>query len=214
MKNETVLKEGKWVWPKSDQNSWEFQNGQSDLSQHILPYVKNKNIMIQAGGNCGFILSTFIDHFKTVYTFEPDPINFYCLNQNVTSPHVFKIQACLGETQETVNIQHLERDGRPHDTGGVHVSGLGTTPTIIIDDLNLPGCDLIQLDIEGYELKALKGATETIKKYKPVICVELCESWLNRYENTSEDIYNFLHSLNYKLVDSEGVDKIFIYNEL
>ena len=88
------------------------------------------------------------------------------------------------------------------------------TPTIIIDNLNLPGCDLIQLDIEGYELKALKGAIETIKKYKPVICVELCESWLNRYENTSEDIYNFLHSLNYKLVDSEGVDKIFMYNEL
>ena len=57
-------------------------------------------------------------------------------------------------------------------------------------------------------------AIKTIEKYKPAICVELCENWLNRYENTSEDIYNFLHSLNYKLVDSEGVDKIFIYNEL
>jgi len=214
MKNETVIKEGGWVWPKSDQNSWEVQNEHLGLAQHVLPYVKNKNIMIQAGGNCGFILSTFINHFTNVYTFEPDPINFYCLNQNVTSPHVFKMQACLGENKETVNVQPLVREGRLHDIGGVHVSGLGATPTIIIDDLNLPGCDLIQLDIEGYELKALKGATKTIETYKPVICVELCENWLNRYKNTPEEVYNFLQSLNYKLVDSEGVDNIFVYNEL
>ena len=214
MKNQVVVKDGGWIWPKIDENSWEGQNKHSNLAQHVLPYVTNRDVMIQAGGNCGFILSTFINHFKNVYTFEPDPVNFYCLNQNVTSPHVFKMQACLGESKETVNVQQLIREGRLHDIGGVHVSGVGATPTIVIDDLNLAGCGLIQLDIEGYEFKALKGAIKTIKKYKPVICVELCEKWLNRYENTPEDVYNLLQNLNYKLVDSEGVDKIFIYNEL
>jgi FkbM family methyltransferase len=214
MKNQVTLKDNKWVWPIIDENSWPGQNEHVDLVNHILPYVKDKNIMIQAGGNCGFILSTFVEHFKTIYTFEPDPVNFYCLNQNVTAPHVFKMQACLGENNETVNVQQLIRTGRLHDIGGVHVNGVGSTPTVIIDNLNLPGCDLIQLDVEGYELKALSGAIETIKKYKPIICVELCEKWLNRYENTSDDVYSLLHSLNYKLVDGEGVDKIFIYNEL
>jgi FkbM family methyltransferase len=214
MKDLTVIKDNKWVWPANDENSWKGQNEHTELVHHILPYVRNKNIMIQAGGNCGFILSTFIKHFNHIYTFEPDPVNFYCLNQNVTSPNVFKMQACLGEIEETVNVQQLVREDRPHDIGGVHVSGLGATPTIIIDNLNLPGCDLLQLDVEGYELKALKGATQTIKKYKPVICVELCEKWLNRYNNTSDDVYNLLQSFNYKLVDSEGVDKIFISNEL
>lgn len=214
MKTLTTIKDKKWVWPAIDQNSWEAQNEHVGLVNHILPYVTNKNIMIQAGGNCGFILSTFVDHFKTIYTFEPDPVNFYCLNQNVTAQHVFKMQACLGKTKETVNVKQLIREDRPHDTGGVHVHGSGLTPTIVIDELNLTGCDLIQLDIEGYELNALMGAIETIKKYKPVICVELCEKWLNRYDNTSDDVYDFLTSLNYKLIDNEGVDKIFISNEL
>ena len=170
--------------------------------------------MVQAGGNCGFLLSTFTSHFNIIYTFEPDPINFYCLNQNVTSTNVIKMQCCLGNELNTVNVSQLIRPERLHDTGGVHVNGTGFIPTIILDNLNLPDCNLIQLDVEGYEFNALLGAIETIKKFKPVLCIEFCEKWLNRYNTNSENILNLLNKLNYKLVTSYGVDKIFISNEL
>lgn len=210
MKNEVVVKEGGWIWPKSDESSWEGQNEYNNLAQYILPYVSNRDVMIQAGGNCGFILSTFVNHFNTIYTFEPDPINFYCLNQNVTSPNVFKIQCCLGKESTPVNTQQLDRPGRLRDTGGVHVEGQGATLTIVIDSLNLPACDLIQLDVEGYELNALLGAVNTIKKYKPVLCIEFCEKWLNRYETTSDNIETLLTELGYKYVELHGADRIYI----
>jgi len=164
MKNQVIIKEEKYMWPAYDENSWESQNQFKDLHSHILPYVKNKNIMIQAGGNCGFMLDHFVEHFNVIYTFEPDPVNFYCLNQNITSPKVIKMQCCLGNNTNPVAVQQLIRPDRPNDTGGVHVNGEGFIPTIKIDNLNLPGCDLIQLDIEGYELEALLGAIDTIKK--------------------------------------------------
>jgi len=214
MKNTTVIKDNKWVWPAADENSWEGQNKQKDLVSHILPHLKGNNIMVQAGGNCGFILSTFVPHFNHVYTFEPDPTNFYCLNQNVTSPSVTKLQMCLSEYSDSLQIQQLVRENKSHDIGGVHVAGNGFTPAIAIDSLNLSGCDLIQLDVEGYELKALKGAVKTIQKYKPIICVEFCESWLNRYDSNSTMLFNFLKELNYVLVDEYGSDKIFMSNEL
>ena len=214
MKDQVILKDEKWVWPASDENSWNGQNEFIDIADKIIPYVKNKNIMIQAGGNCGFLLSKFVEHFNTVYTFEPDPINFYCLNQNVTSPNVIKMQCCLGNSNNPVTTQQLVRPDRLHDIGGVHISGFGITPTIVIDNLNLPGCDLIQLDVEGYELNALLGAIETIKKYKPVLCIEFCEKWLNRYDATSDKILGLLKELNYIQVDEYGVDKIFVPNEL
>ena len=157
-------------------------------------------------------MSQFINYFDTIYTFEPDPVNFYCLCNNVTAPNVYKLQACLGDTQETVKTQQLIRIDRAHDIGGVHVNGEGFTPTIIIDNLNLKSCDLIQLDIEGYELKALKGAVNTIKKYKPVLCIEFCEKWLNRYQTNSTEILNFLTELGYNQVDEYYVDKIFVAN--
>jgi FkbM family methyltransferase len=214
MKELTTLKSNKWVWPINDEKSWENQNEYQNLSDKVLPYVKNKNIMIQAGSNCGFILSKFVEHFHTIYTFEPDPLNFYCLNQNVVSPNVIKMQVCLGNKSETVKTQQLIRPNSPHDIGGVHVNGLGFTPTIIIDDLNLPGCDLIQLDVEGYELRALLGMNQTIKKYKPTLCIEFCEKWLNRYNTNSVNILNFLKDIDYHQVDEYGVDKIFVYNKL
>ena len=214
MKNKITLKDEKWVWTIIDKNSWKNQNELKDLSTYILPYIKNKNVMVQAGGNCGFLLSTFISHFNIIYTFEPDPVNFYCLNQNVTSTNVIKMQCCLGNELNTVNVSQLIRPERLHDTGGVHVNGTGFIPTIILDNLNLPDCNLIQLDVEGYEFNALLGAIETIKKFKPVLCIEFCEKWLNRYNTNSENILNLLNKLNYKLVTSYGVDKIFISNEL
>lgn len=210
MKNETVIKDGKWTWPAADEKSWEGQNEHLDLVSHILPHLKNKDIMIQAGGNCGLLLSTFIEHFNYVYTFEPDPINFYCLSQNVTADNVFKMQACLGETNGTTKVQHLERSPGCHDIGGVHVAGEGYLPLLSIDSLNLPGCDLIQLDVEGFELKAIKGAVNTITKYKPVLCVEFCENWLHRYGDNSEMVVEFIQSLGYRQVGAEGVDRIFI----
>lgn len=214
MKHLTTIKDGKWTWPLSDVNSWIYQNEYSELIDKILPHVKTKKVMVQAGGNCGYLLSKFIDHFNTIYTFEPDPINFYCLNQNISSPNVIKMQCCLGNNREPVGVQQLIRPDRPNDTGGVHISGKGIIPTIVIDDLNLPGCDLIQLDIEGYEYKALLGAINTIKKYKPILCIEFCEKWLNRYDNNSEEILGLLKELNYIQVAEYGVDKIFAYNEL
>ena len=210
MKNATVIKDNKWVWPAADQKSWEGQQEYLDLVKYILPHLKGNSVMVQAGGNCGRLLSSFVDHFNFIYTFEPDPINFYCLSQNVSADNVYKIQACLGKSNGTTRVQQLIRPDRPHDTGGVHVCGDGYLPMLSIDSLNLPQCDLIQLDVEGYEYNALLGAIETINKYKPVLCVEFCERWLKRYDNTSDQIINLVEDLGYTLVDQYGVDKIFI----
>jgi FkbM family methyltransferase len=212
MKNLTVEKEGGWIWPVIDENSWKYQNEFQNLVEHVMPYVKENRVMIQAGGNCGFMLSKFVDKFDYVYTFEPDPVNFYCLNQNVQNQNVIKLQACLGKDRNPVKTQHLFRENRPNDIGGVHISGEGYTPSIMIDDLNLPYCDLIQLDVEGYELNAILGGIETIKKYKPVLCIEFCEKWLNRYDSDSEKLIKLLNDNGYFIVADYGVDKIFTYN--
>jgi FkbM family methyltransferase len=198
-----------WTWPTNDQASWSGQAAFLDLRKQIEPYLKGRSTMIQAGGNCGLVVDTFIDLFDTIYTFEPDPINFYCLTQNVDSPNVVKMQACLGEGNRPLSMQPLK--AHVVDVGGFHVDETpGIIPMFTIDSLNLYSCDLIQLDIEGYEYKALTGAIKTIKKFRPVICLEMTDEYLARYNNTPRQILEVLGELEYDHVMSYGSDKIFV----
>ena len=88
----------------------------------------------------------------------------------------------------------------------------GTTPTLRVDDLALSPCDFIQLDVEGYQLFALMGATETIKKFKPVISVEF--DWAFRYNVNVSDIKSFLANLGYEKVNTYTTDHIYTYQNL
>ncbi len=48
----------------------------------------------------------------------------------------------------------------------------GPIPMQTIDSLDLAECDLIWLDIEGYEVNALKGAKKTIDRFQPAVIIE------------------------------------------
>lgn len=202
-----ILKDEKWYWPDSEagNNSWKHQSNSANLFTKINPYLKGNNVAIQAGGNCGLILSQFVDHFHHIYTFEPDPVNFMCLTMNVTSPKVIKLQACVGNDNTMVGISN-----EIPDIGAVHVSGTGYVPSFKIDDLPLSDCNLIQLDVEGYEYSALLGAKETIKKFSPVICAEWYEPWAQRF-GIHRGMWNaFFTFMGYTHVLSDGQDEIYI----
>jgi FkbM family methyltransferase len=215
MKNVTVIKDEKWVWPNSSrgEESWILQNQTLSMIDDILPHVRNRSVAIQAGGNCGLITNTFIPHFDHIYTFEPDPLNFYCLSQNLDTEKVTKMQCCLGET----NTASVNLVNHPTDIGGNYVKeSFGFSPVIAIDNLFLNDCGLIQLDVEGYELKVLKGAEETIKKYKPTICVEKSDAWMARYGYSFFDVVNFLNSLGYvyiKTIQTLTTDIVFVHSD-
>ena len=60
-----------------------------------------------------------------------------------------------------------------------------------IDSLELERLDFIKLDIEGYELFALKGAEETIKRCKPLIAFEIL-SHASNYGYTEKQMFDYL----------------------
>jgi|TARA_R110000803_G_scaffold135001_1_gene201989 FkbM family methyltransferase len=204
MKELTDIREG-WVWPKDDVRCWRCFQRQYNLPQSIIRHVENKKVCIQAGGNTGVYVKQFADVFETVYTFEPETVNFYCLTENLKNcNNVETLNSFLGQqNQKPTNIIRYDTKKDPN-TGKFKIGeDAGTIPVIAIDTLNLRSCDLIQLDIEGGEYNALLGAVETIKEFKPVICLE----W---FEN-QEKLFNLLTSLNYKEIDNLQSDRIFAY---
>jgi FkbM family methyltransferase len=194
-------------WPRYDREMWDYMHRfhlAPEFFDQLMTHVTGSSIVVQAGGNCGQYVRQFSQRFDTVYTFEPDTINFLCLTLNCGN-NVIKTQACVGNERKFVNID------RGHDSGAIHVSGLGNIPTVIIDDMNLPGCDLIQLDIEGYELFALQGAKRTIEKYHPVIRVEWFDLWAARYSVTTEMLDEFFTEMKYSRILYNATDIVYKY---
>lgn len=175
-------------------------------------FADRHDVMIQAGGNAGFYVEKYVKLFKNVYTFEPIPLLFYCLNLNVKTDNVFKFNCCLGNTNECVNMSDQTNE---IGHGGSHVDTIQTsikkTPQIKIDDLNLQICDLIQLDLERYELNALSGGVETIKRCKPTIILEDPTVWASRFNSSKNQIEELLFSLNYIYVGVVPCNNDYVY---
>lgn len=217
LKSKVVINSEGWTWPIDDGNGqyegptscWRYMKDHDITPEIISSFVEEKKVCVQAGGNAGYYVKKYASLFDVVYTFEPDPVNFYCLNTNVDLSNVIKFQACLGKNHECVGLNKTTPD-----VGSTHVSGSGLIPTLTIDDLNLSNCNLIHFDIEGYELFALQGSEKTIEKFKPIIAYESHDAWARRYNVNLDEIEQFLIQRGYKFVGNAQGDKVFKYENL
>lgn len=162
-----------WLWVKSDDGAWDGPKDDWETAnkEAYLRYLTKREVVVQAGGNCGMYPRLFAQYFQRVYTFEPDPLNFFCLAANCQKDNIIKMQATLGNQHGMTGVHR-----RDMNNVGMHVASLsaqGIIPMLRVDDLNLPTCDLMQFDTEGTEAAILEGAAETILKFRPVISLEL-----------------------------------------
>src|SRR5690606_24065443 len=61
----------------------------------------------------------------------------------------------------------------------------------------------MKIDVDGYELKVLKGAKNIILKHKPKILIEL--SMYIHMMDGAENFVNFIKELEYKFYTMEGI---------
>jgi len=161
-----LREDGLW-WSKESTISLEFlQIRQEEIDTKIIPLIPERRIVVQAGGNCGYVPKNLRRSFETVYTFEPIHSMFLalCLN-NIDMYNTFKFQACLGKENTSTNMMRYHNAHNGND----FPFASGRFPIIKIDDLNLKYCDLIMLNIAGYEYYSLLGGQNTIEKHKPLL---------------------------------------------
>jgi FkbM family methyltransferase len=85
------------------------------------------------------------------------------------------------------------------------VSSPVTTIDRLVDEWGLTRLDLLKIDIDGYDYRALRGAEASLRKYRPIVYVELCEAAQNENGYSVTDIVSFLGSLGYKGYDADGM---------
>ncbi len=200
-----------WLWPLLDHGSWGAENDGPlgdwlNNHQHKwFNHIKRFGTAVQAGGNMGMYPRLLAERFERVYTFEPHPLSFHCLVQNCQTENIVKINGALGpEASFIENMFTIQgADNMGMNTVSKSETGRNIIPLFALDSFNLPHCDLIALDIEGFEYNALCGMMRTIIEHRPVLIIE---------NGRSEVIVDFLQKIDYSPVDQSVSDTIFTSN--
>lgn len=172
---------------------------QDDVRDEAYKYVTDFNIAVDVGANVGLWAKPLTQKFNRVIAYEPLEQVYSCLERNVNRAKVDINKFALGSTNNKVDMvyDHI-------NTGGSYVSEVGTGTIDIkrMDDLNLPKFGLLKIDCERHELEVLKGAMDTILKYKPII---VCE----QQADTDECAGLFLKSFGAREITNVRKDYIF-----
>lgn len=189
-----------------------YQDYQGEKLQAALKYVKKFNIAVDAGANVGFMSLQMAKRFEMIYAFEPAQDCYECLLRNTQELHaniIIPYQKALGESLTKVHI-HLNET---NNTGNRQINrrSEGTEVELIpLDELDLKDCNFFKLDIQGYELFALRGARYTIEKFHPVILIEIEDSTKlpDSFGVKPSDALNYLLKLGYNIKERHGVDYV------
>jgi FkbM family methyltransferase len=176
----------------------EFSEGEVDLFRQI---VQPGAIVVDVGANLGahtLFFANAVGRSGLVYAFEPQRITFQTLCANMALngiTNAFCFLMALGEERGSIMVPMLDPRGA-NNFGGLELGSFTQgekVEMISLDSLALPQCGLIKVDVEGMELGVLKGARETIEKYRPRLYVE------NDRAEKADDLTRFIDQLGYKM---------------
>ena len=162
--------------------------------------------VIDVGANLGWSVLNLakISNTGTILGFEPDPLNFQKLTENVSANHMTNIvllSVGLGDKSHTARMEVRT----PLNRGGNRIapsnSNAYSIEIVTLDSSQevsrLPRVDLIKIDVEGYELKVLRGSREVLKKFKPILFIELDQNNLKDQGDTPSALIEYLIELGY-----------------
>ena len=171
--------------------------------------------IIHVGGHYGEELQDYIDEgIQDIVLFEPLDENFDILKEKAEklNANIKGFQVALGSEKGTATMYVSDNEKQSssilkpkvHLTHHPHVNFPETEEVEVgcMDDYNTGNYNFLNMDVQGYELEVLKGATETLKKVNYVYCE------VNRdevYENNAyvEEIDEFLAQYGMERVETD-----------
>jgi FkbM family methyltransferase len=175
--------------------TWEY-----DVTSRIAELVTSDSICYDIGGHRGFMAGVMARNgARTVYCFEPNPVNVSKVEQlaglnpdlNIVlmscaigakdgiAPFSLMPETSMGKLATSPFQSDAER------TSEIEVEVRSLDSLLLGGEIEPPA--FVKIDIEGAELAALQGAATLIKQHRPILLIEVhsfellecCRSWLS-----------------------------------
>lgn len=180
------------------------------LSLHLLNTLgfKQGDVFLDVGANIGWYSVILGKKFPqlSIYAFEPDPNNFALLTSNLQRNGLKQATAVAKgashESSEQKLYQYKDSNLGKHSMISDHHGPHITVSTITLDQfcmqqaIALERVKFIKMDIEGFEMCALKGAVELLA-HGPKILMEISPEPMQKTGYSVDDLCDFMASFGY-----------------
>lgn len=150
----------------------EINNDNRFFIPEIMNALQKNEIFVDCGAHHGSVTEKFLkivhNKYKKIYAIEPDRDNLEMLENRLKDISIIKIIECAlsDKNGEEIFCQGFDFASKLSRLGKDNVK------IATIDNLNIPAT-FIKMHLEGGELNALKGAVDTIRKYRPIMAVTI-----------------------------------------
>jgi FkbM family methyltransferase len=176
-----------------------YEEGTLDVMARVL---RPGDVFIDVGANIGLMslwAATCVGTQGQVYAFEPLPCLVQTLERNCQLNSIQNVvisQCAVAAVPGTYTIRENPQTNRGnasliwHQDVGPGLTIPATSLDEFVKDRGLLKVRLVKIDVEGYELECLRGATRLIDSADPpILCVE-CTPMMGR--DAAADLFQFL----------------------
>jgi hypothetical protein len=205
---------------EDDVFQWHINNGASEPYPRELELVKSylsnfperNNIFIDVGGHVGTTSLPYSRLFKEVIAFEPNTVSYDFFQKNIKINNVNNVttynKGVYNKSIDCIVSKHGSNSGCYYIKECE--KGENTISTVRLDDMTFDKpVDFIKIDTEGSELFVLEGGHNLISENKPLINIETNGCSDRYFGYNKERIFEFLHSLDYKVYNDDGNNPLF-----
>lgn len=169
---------------------------EQDILERLDLYIPDNATILDIGANIGNHTLYWSRRALSIYSFEPVKETFDILNKNISinslenKVNLFNIGLSDKSSKAIFNRFIADNIG----ANSVSHSEEGDMKLEALDnmDINFNKIDFVKIDVENHEEFALLGMGKTLKKYKPIVFIEV-------QKENFEKINNILNSYGFKV---------------
>ena len=177
-------------------------------------WVRPGMTVVDVGANIGYFtlhLSRLVGEQGSVHAFEPEPVNFSILTENIAANVLTNValhHAAVGRERGEASLHISDFNGGMHRLyeSVCCVGPAVRVPVLRIDDvLANSTVDLIKIDIEGFEEAALRGAENCLRQNADIkIITEYCPASMLEAGGKPSEFLAYLHGLGLRPSQLDG----------
>lgn len=183
---------------------------ESEIVETAKSYIGKDTTVLDVGSNLGqmsLLFSDFVGKEGTVYSFEADDFIIELLKKNIevnNRRNIIVIDKAVYDKCGSTMFYPVQDFKRFSSYGSYGLSPQANegrmVSTITIDSLNImTPISFMKVDVQGSDLFALKGAVETINRFRMPIIFEYESQFQDEFNTSWQDYIDFIDQINYKI---------------